>query len=162
MFYFVIFFDDLEYFSYSIVMSIEICDTECVWNEAFIIAENSGVGKSHFVRKYGSEMNRVRFLVIVKNATIVEEEFCRRSGNRCIVQTKLYEIYFKPDGVSLEKSGLYPLAEDRPIVELWTLRDHNEATKLIKICQSNMEEFKANLPTILHPQQHTRKASKSL
>jgi hypothetical protein len=57
-------------------------------------------------------------------------------------------IYFKPNDVSHEKSRLYWLEEDRPIADLWTLRDHNEATKILKLCQGNMAEFKASLPTM--------------
>ena len=93
-------------------------------------------------------MRKGHILDIISKGTIVEEELCRRSSNRCIVQTKLYEIYFKPDGVSLEDSKLFQLEEYRPIVDLWTLPDHNEATKILKICKGNMEEFKAFLPTM--------------
>ena len=125
-------------------MSIEIFDKDCELNETVFIAGTCGVGKTHFVREYGVK----RVLDIISKGTIVEEEFCRRAHNRIFVQTKLYEIYFKPDGVSLEKSGLFRLKEDRPILELWTLRDHNEATKLLKICLGNIEEFKATLPTM--------------
>jgi hypothetical protein len=50
--------------------------------------------------------------------------------------------------MSLEKSRLHLLEEDRPIVDLWKLRDHNEATKILKLAKGNMEEFKASLPTM--------------
>jgi hypothetical protein len=123
-------------------MSNEIIDTESELNEVVFIAGTCGVGKSHWVREYSVK----RVLDIISKGTIVEEEFCRRAHNRIFVQTKLYEIYFKPDGVSLEESMLYQLNEDRPIVRFWTLNDHNEATKLLKICQGNMEEFKITYP----------------
>ena len=125
-------------------MSKEIFDKDCELNETVFIAGTCGVGKTHWVREYGVK----RVLDIISEGTIVEEEFCRRSSNRCIVQTKLYEIYFKPDGVSLEDSRLFRLEEDRPFIESWMLHDHNEATKLLKICLSNIEEFKATLHTM--------------
>jgi hypothetical protein len=93
-------------------------------------------------------MSREQICDIISKGTIVEEEFCRRAHNRIFVQTKLYEIYFKPDGVSLEQSGLFRLEEGRPFVESWALHDHNEAIRFLKICQDNMEGFKANLPTM--------------
>jgi hypothetical protein len=125
-------------------MSEENIDTESELNETVFIAGTCGVGKTDWIREYSVK----RVLDIMRKGTIVEEEFCRRAHNRIFVQTKLYEIYFKPDGVSLEKSSLFQLEEIRPILELWTLRDHNEATKILKICQGNMEEFKANLHTM--------------
>jgi hypothetical protein len=129
-------------------MSEENIDTESVLNKTVFIAGTCGVGKTHFIREYARNMRQEKLLDILSKDTIVEEEFCQRSSNRCIVQTKLYEIYFKPDGVSLEDSRLFRLEEDRPFIETWILRDHNEATKLLKICLGNIEEFKATLPTM--------------
>ncbi len=109
-------------------------------------------------------MSREQICDIISKGTIVEEEFCRRAHNRIFVQTKLYEIYFKPDGVSLEDSRLFRLEEDRPIIESWILHDHNKATKLLMICRGNMEEFKANQHTIKfhNPLLHCRNYSKIL
>jgi hypothetical protein len=129
-------------------MSKESIDTESELNEHVTVAGTCGVGKTDWVREYGSKFTKEHILDILSKGTVVEEEFCRRADNRIFVQTKLYEIYFKPDGVSPEDSRLFRLEEDRPILELWTLRDHNAATKILKICQGNMEEFKANLPTM--------------
>jgi hypothetical protein len=126
-------------------MRKEIIATESELNEPVFIAGTCGSGKTDWVREYGVK----RVLDIISKGTIVEKEFCRRAHNRIFVQTKLYEIYFKPDGVSLEDSRLFQLEDYRPIVDLWTLRDHNEVTKILKICQGNMEEFKAFLP-IMH------------
>ena len=125
-------------------MSKESIDAESELNEVVFIAGTCGVGKTDFIREYAIR----NIFDIFSKGTIVETEFFRRAHNRIFVQTKLYEIYFKPKGVSHEESRLYRLEEDRPILELWTLRDHNEATRLLKICQGNMEGFKANLPTM--------------
>ena len=78
----------------------------------------------------------------------VLHEIYQRGTNRCFVQRKLYEIYFEPDGVFYEDSKLFQLEEGRPFVESWILHDHNEAIRLLKICQNNMKEFKATLPTM--------------
>ena len=118
-------------------MSKEIFDKDCELNEAVFIAGTCGVGKTHRIRECE-----------VFDKDCVLHEIYQRGTNRCFVQRKLYEIYYKPDGVSLEKSKLHLLNEDRSIIHLWTLNDHNEAIKLLKICQSNMKEFKANLPTM--------------
>jgi len=125
-------------------MSKEIIDTESELNEPVFLAGTFGVGKTDWVR----ECSKGHILDIISKGLVLETEFWRRAQNRIFVQTKLYEIYFKPDGASLEKSGLFQLEDYRPIVDLWTLRDHNEATKILKMCKGNMEEFKAFLPTM--------------
>ena len=133
-------------------MSKESIDAESELNEVVFIAGTCGVGKTDFIREYAIR----NIFDIFSKGNIVKTEFFRRAHNRIFVQTKLYEIYFKPNGVSHEESRLYRFEEDRPILELWTLRDHNEATKILKICQGNMESFKANLPTmILHMPSYT-------
>ena len=133
-------------------MSKDIIDAECESNEAVFIAGTCGSGKTDFIREYAIR----NIFDIFSKGTVVETEFFRRAHNRIFVQTKLYEIYFKPDGVSLEDSGLYQLNDNHTIIHYWSLNDHNEATKLLKICQGNMESFKANLPTMtLHMPSYT-------
>ena len=67
------------------------------------------------------------------------------SPSRSIVlQTILYEIYFKPDGVSFEDLGLLHIAYDKPFMGPWTLRDHNNATAHISLNQWDIEYFKAD------------------
>lgn len=76
-----------------------------------------------------------------------EKEINNSANNRCFVQLKLYEIYFKPDGISYEDSKLKRLVENYQFVDNWSLKDHNEAVKLIKLAKS-VNEFKAYLPTM--------------
>ena len=69
------------------------------------------------------------------------------ASNRCFVQQKLYKIYFKPEGISYEDSKLKLLNEYIVFIESWTLKDHNEAVKLIKLAKG-INEFKAYLQTM--------------
>ena len=57
------------------------------------------------------------------------------SPSRSIIQTILYEIYFKPDGGSFEDSGLLHIAHDKPFMGPWTLNDHIDATIQIGMWQ---------------------------
>ena len=57
------------------------------------------------------------------------------SPSRSIIQTILYEIYFKPDGVSFEDSGLLHISYDKPFMGSWTLNDHIDATIQIGMWQ---------------------------
>lgn len=82
----------------------------------------------------------------------VSAEICRRGATRCFVQNKLYEIYFEPTGVSYEKSGLANLHDPFSIVKdrvgiSWTINDHNEAVKLLKVVK-DIKEFKAYVLTM--------------
>jgi hypothetical protein len=74
------------------------------------------------------------------------EEICRRASNRCNTQHVLYETYFKPKGITFEKSRLCELDKELIIRHPWTVHDHNHAVKLIKVVQNNLEEFKKLIP----------------
>ena len=77
------------------------------------------------------------------------------SPSRSIVQTILYEIYFKPDGVSFEDSGLLHIAYDKPFMGPWTLSDHVNATAEIGLGQWYIEAFKAEiLPMVIKRHSH--------
>ena len=77
--------------------------------------------------------------------------FCYGSGGksftpcRSIIQTVLYEIYFKPDGVSFEDSGLLHIAYDKPFMGSWTLNDHFQANVQLCMGQRYLETFKAEI-----------------
>lgn len=76
----------------------------------------------------------------------VLHEIYQRGSNRCFVQCKLYEIYFKPDGISFKDSRLQRLQENCEFMDAWSVKDHNEAVKLMKLAKG-MEEFKAYFRT---------------
>lgn len=78
---------------------------------------------------------------------VLKHEIYQRATDRCFVQTKLYEIYFEPDGISYEDSKLKHLVDSSYFLHSWSLRDHNEAVKLMKLAKS-MDAFKAYLPTM--------------
>ena len=59
----------------------------------------------------------------------------------------MYEIYFKPEGISYEDSKLKLLVKDCEFTAGWTLQDHNEAVKRIKLAKG-INEFKAYLQTM--------------
>ena len=78
------------------------------------------------------------------------------SPSRSIVlQTILYEIYFKPDGVSFEDLGLLHIAYDKPFMGPWTLSDHANATAQISLGQWDIEYFKADsLPRLIEQRRY--------
>ena len=81
------------------------------------------------------------------------------SPSRSIVlQTILYEIYFKPDGVSFEDSGLLHIAYDKPFMGSWTLNDHFQANVQLCMGQRYLETFKAEILPMVS-KRHSREHS---
>lgn len=78
----------------------------------------------------------------------VLHEIYQRGETRCFVQRKLYDIYFRPDGISYKDSNLHKLTEERDITDEWYLRDHNEAVKLIMLFKGNMKDCKDFVKTM--------------
>ena len=95
-----------------------------------------------------------------KEIPTVYEEICRRASNRSFIQQKLYDIYFKSEGISYEQSNLRRLVasqwncgtififDHRVSGHLdWSLTDHIAAVRHLRRNNWNYDQVLPDLPT---------------